>query len=75
MEYAAALVAKKYNVPIQISIERYMKCGFGVCGQCCVDDTGEPMCTIGPVITGKHAFKLKEFGQYHRDKAGSIIQY
>lgn len=75
MEYAAALVAKKYGVQSQISIERYMKCGFGICGQCCMDDTGEPMCQVGPVVTGQHALKLLEFGKYHRDKSGTIIQY
>ncbi|MBI2415139.1 MAG: dihydroorotate dehydrogenase electron transfer subunit [Candidatus Kerfeldbacteria bacterium] len=75
MEYAAATVAKKYGLPSQISIERYIKCGFGICGQCCVDDTGEPMCTVGPVISGKHALRLSEFGQYHRNKAGEMIEY
>lgn len=70
MEYAAALVTARYSVRSQISVERYMKCGFGICGQCCVDDTGETMCQVGPVITGAHALKLVEFGKYHRDKAG-----
>lgn len=75
MEYAAALVAKKYGVASQISIERYMKCGFGICGQCCVDDTGETMCQVGPVVTGAQALKLLEFGKYHRDKTGARIDY
>lgn len=75
MEYAAAKVAEKYGVASQVSIERFMKCGFGMCGQCCVDDTGEPMCSIGPVISGEHALSLKEFGQYHRDKSGTKINY
>lgn len=75
MEYAAAKMAEKYKVASQISIERYMKCGFGVCGQCCVDDTGETMCQVGPVISGAHALKLKEFGKYHRAKTGEIVAY
>ncbi len=75
MEYAAALVCKQYGVDSQISVERYMKCGFGVCGQCCIDDTGERMCIEGPVLTGKHALTLKEFGQYHRDKSGQAHTY
>ncbi|MFA6474575.1 MAG: dihydroorotate dehydrogenase electron transfer subunit [Patescibacteria group bacterium] len=75
MEYAVAMLAKKYGVESQISVERYMKCGFGVCGQCCMDDTGEPMCQVGPVITGKKALSLTEFGKYHRDKSGQIINY
>lgn len=75
MEYAAAKVAQQHKVKSQISVERFMKCGFGVCGQCCVDDTGEPMCQVGPVITGEHALGLKEFGKYHRDKAGIKHDY
>lgn len=75
MEYAAAMVAKKYRVQSQISIERYMKCGFGICGQCCTDDTGETMCQVGPVISGAHALRLVEFGKYHRDKTGTKIKY
>ncbi len=31
------------GVNAQLSIERYMKCGFGVCGQCAVDPRGERM--------------------------------
>lgn len=75
MEYKAAQIAKKHGVQSQISIERYIKCGFGVCGQCCVDDTGEPMCTVGPVVSGKHALSLTEFGKYHRDKSGNKQLY
>lgn len=75
MEYAAAKLASAYKVASQISIERYMKCGFGVCGQCCVDDTGERMCQEGPVISGDRALTLLEFGKYHRNKAGAIVNY
>lgn len=65
-----AEIAAKAKVNCQISLERYMKCGFGVCGQCCVDDTGECVCTSGPVYDGAKALKLKEFGKYHRDSVG-----
>ena len=60
----------KKNVPCQVSIERYMKCGFGICGQCCLDDIGERMCQEGPVIAGQRALKNKEFGRYKRIKSG-----
>jgi dihydroorotate dehydrogenase electron transfer subunit len=75
MEATAAKVARRHKVASQISIERYMKCGFGVCGQCCVDDTGERMCQEGPVVSGRHALQLLEFGTYHRDKSGTIVKY
>ena len=63
-------VAAKHKVPCEISMERYMKCGFGICGQCAVDPLGICICKAGPVFSGEMAAKITEFGQYHRDKAG-----
>lgn len=75
MEYAAAKLCQSLGVASQISVERFMKCGFGVCGQCCVDDTGETMCQVGPVVSGDYALNLAEFGKYHRDKSGAKQSY
>lgn len=61
------------KVSAQISVERFMKCGFGVCGQCCVDDEGFPVCTEGPVMENSRVRKIKEFGLYHRDGEGRKI--
>lgn len=55
----------------EISIERYMKCGFGICGQCCVDPLGIPMCVKGPVVSKETANQIIEFGKYSRDKSGA----
>jgi dihydroorotate dehydrogenase electron transfer subunit len=63
------------GVRCQVSLERYMKCGFGVCGNCCVDDGGERMCTEGPVVDHLFARKTKDFGAYHRDKVGRKIKF
>jgi len=63
------------SINAQLSIERYMKCGFGVCGQCCVDPTGERMCMEGPVVDNVRARKISEFGKYHRDKTGKMHQF
>jgi len=62
--------AQDYNIPSQVSLERYMKCGFGICGQCCMDNSGIRICKEGPVLYGKTALKHPEFGKYHRDSAG-----
>ena len=70
MEKKVLDICNQYQVDCEISIERYMKCGFGICGQCCVDDSGIPLCVDGPVVNRKTANEIKEFGQYHRDKAG-----
>lgn len=58
------------KIPAQISVERYMKCGFGVCGNCCVDDLGITTCQQGTVMPNETARQIKEFGLYHRDNVG-----
>lgn len=68
-------ICEKYKVPCEISMERYMKCGFGICGQCAVDQLGICICQDGPVFSYKLAKKITEFGKYHRDKSGQKINY
>lgn len=41
------------EIPSQYSMERYMKCAMGICGQCCVDNTGWRICVEGPVFSNK----------------------
>lgn len=60
----------KKKIPCQLSIERYMKCGFGICGNCCVDDLGITTCQQGPVVSNEIARKISEFAKYHRDSVG-----
>jgi dihydroorotate dehydrogenase electron transfer subunit len=69
MKRVAEICAEK-NIPSELSLERYMKCGFGVCGSCVMDDTGFCVCKDGPIIAGEQALKLTEFGKYHRDSVG-----
>ncbi|MEI7511704.1 MAG: dihydroorotate dehydrogenase electron transfer subunit [Candidatus Peregrinibacteria bacterium] len=62
------------GVLCEVSIERYMKCGFGVCGQCTVDGTGERMCKSGPAVDGNYALdNIPEFGMYHRGPEGQKV--
>ena len=63
-------IAKKHEIPAQFSLERYMKCGVGICGQCCVDDTGWRICKEGPVFWSDEVELITEFGNYRRDAAG-----
>lgn len=63
-------ISAKYEVPAQLSLERYMKCGYGICGNCVMDPLGIRMCTEGPVVKNDIAIKLAEFGKYHRDDLG-----
>lgn len=75
MEVTVLNLCNQFEVDCEISIERYMKCGFNVCGQCCVDGLGIPMCSVGPVVSRKVANTITEFGTYHRNKAGNTLFY
>ncbi|KXB00811.1 hypothetical protein AKJ40_00550, partial [candidate division MSBL1 archaeon SCGC-AAA259M10] len=39
MTSTADLIDKK-GIPIQVSLNRYMKCGVGICGSCSLDPSG-----------------------------------
>jgi dihydroorotate dehydrogenase electron transfer subunit len=73
MENAVAQVCYKHDIDFQVSVERYMKCGVGVCGSCCVDSTGWRMCVEGPVISGEQLKQITEFGKYHRGPSGKKL--
>ncbi len=63
-------IGDKAEIQTQISVERYMKCGFGVCGQCVLDPLGIRTCVSGPVMNSKVLNMLDEFGKYTRDAQG-----
>jgi dihydroorotate dehydrogenase electron transfer subunit len=69
-------IIKKYvpEAGIQVCMERYMKCGIGLCGSCVIDDIGERVCTEGPVFSYSNLGKSREFGSYHRDSYGIITK-
>ncbi|HET7147830.1 MAG TPA: dihydroorotate dehydrogenase electron transfer subunit [Candidatus Nitrosopolaris sp.] len=61
-------IASAYSLPIQASLERYMKCGIGICASCCIDD--KLVCKDGTVFCEKQLFRMNEFGMSKRDKSG-----
>ena len=58
------------KVRFQASLERFMKCGTGICGTCAMDPTGTLVCVDGPVYTKTQLSEISEFGKYHRDAMG-----
>ena len=58
------------GIPAQYSLERYMKCALGLCGQCCVDNVGWRICVEGPVFNGDELKQIDEFGKYRRNASG-----
>ncbi len=68
-------LSKQYNVPTQVSMERYFKCGIGICGQCAVDDSGLRVCKEGPTFRDVEVENIKDFGKYFRDASGKKIYW
>ena len=61
-------IARERGLEAQLSVERYMKCGFGVCGQCVMD--GLLVCQDGPVLTLDQLDGVTDFGRFHRSTTG-----
>lgn len=62
------------DISFQASLERYMKCGIGLCGQCCVGK-GLRVCKEGPVFDEKMLKNIDDFGIFKRNAAGIKIKF
>lgn len=62
---------EKHGIECQASLERYMKCGFGVCGQCEIN--GLRVCKDGPVFPSEKLRGMKDFGKEARLKTGKKV--
>jgi dihydroorotate dehydrogenase electron transfer subunit len=63
--------AQENNILIQASLERYMKCGVGLCDSCAID--GMHVCRDGPVFSEEFLFSLEDLGNFKRDRSGKRI--
>jgi len=63
--------ASKRGIPTQASVERYMKCGIGICDACAFD--GKLVCVDGPVFSGEVLAVSEDFGKFRRDKSGRRV--
>lgn len=61
------------NIAFQASLERFMKCGIGLCGQCCVGE-GLRVCSEGPIFNREQLNKIDDFGKFKRDATGKRIK-
>lgn len=66
-------LATENNVYMEASIERYMKCGIGICSSCCIND--KLVCVDGTVFNLKQIQKLNEFGVSYRNKSGILEKF
>ncbi|MAG91912.1 dihydroorotate dehydrogenase electron transfer subunit [Candidatus Woesearchaeota archaeon] len=64
-------ICNKHKVECQASVERFMACGFGICGKCMVND--RIVCIDGPIFNSKQLSKMSEFGNFARLKSGRKV--
>ena len=57
---------------IELSLERYMKCGEGLCGLC--ECSGRRVCVDGPVFNYTDVLKMPDFGKAKREKSGKKVK-
>jgi dihydroorotate dehydrogenase electron transfer subunit len=64
-------LGKEQNIRTQVSMERFMRCGIGVCGSCAFD--GLRICADGPVFDAEKVYGKGDFNKHRRDPAGKRI--
>ena len=64
-------LCQQRGIHCQASLERFMKCGIGICDACVLDDT--ILCRDGPILTGDELAKSSDFGRFRRDESGRRI--
>jgi dihydroorotate dehydrogenase electron transfer subunit len=74
MMKAVHQICSNHGIKFQASLERYMRCGFGLCGSCSLDPLGLLVCQDGPVFDGNILSKLSSFGNLKRERNGSTSQ-
>ena len=71
MMFKLLAICDKKSVPMQASLERYMKCGIGICGSCAC---GKIRVCKKNVLTSSELKEVKEFGAEKLDKAGRRVK-
>ena len=72
MMYKMFLLAEKHHTPIEVSLERLMRCAIGLCGTCVIGKYR--VCKDGPIFTGDQLREVKpQFGRLKRDFDGNKI--
>lgn len=75
MKAMKQLLSEYKELDYEFLFERYMKCAIGLCGNCTIDPLGIRLCVEGPVLGRDKVEQLTEFGNYHRDAAGTKHYY
>ncbi len=68
---AVARLAKQQGAGCQLLLERYMKCGIGICGHCCCGE--KLVCSDGPMFRFEELQGNPDFEKSWRDRTGKKI--
>jgi len=71
-------IAQDYNLEEYTQFclaDRFIRCGFGICGSCFLDDLGLSICQDGPIFRGNILAKVKDFGKFGRNADGSKYRF
>ena len=66
-------ICEKHEIRMQASLERMMRCGFGLCGLCVLDPLGIKVCQDGPVFHSEILRKTDDFGKFKRTFSGEKV--
>ena len=61
-------LGERFSIPVEASLERYMKCAIGICGSCCINN--RLVCRDGTIFDSNSLRQLTDFGVRYRDKSG-----
>lgn len=73
MLYKVVELCREYCIECEVSLDRYIKCGFGICGQC--DCSGQRVCIDGPVFNMEELSRMEDFGKTTMTKTGERVIY
>lgn len=71
MMHRVFLLCESFGIPCQVSLERYMRCGFGVCGACVCGK--QVVCKDGPVFDSKQLRTMDDFNKTALLKSGKPV--
>ncbi len=72
MMYKMFTLAERYKIPVQVSLERLMRCAIGICGSCVIGKFR--VCKDGPVFSSEQLRQVKEeFGYFKRGNTGEKV--
>jgi len=61
-------IAQSRSLGLQASLERFMKCGIGICDSCALD--GKHVCRDGPVFSDRELRSFEQLGKTKLDVTG-----